>query len=132
MSLNGVLAGLVGITANCDSVTNVESIIIGGVAGVVVIFASIALEKAKIDDTVGAFPVHGACGVWGGIATGIFGDHPLDAQIIGSLVVPAYAFFAMLILFMGLKAIGCLRVTDEHETKGLDHHEHGEGAYGIN
>lgn len=132
MSLNGMLAGLVGITANCDSVTNFESIIIGGVAGVLVVFACIALEKLKIDDTVGAFPVHGVCGVWGGIATGIFGDHSLYAQVVGSLVVPVYAFIAMLILFMILKAVGCLRVTDEHETKGLDHHEHGEGAYGIN
>jgi Amt family ammonium transporter len=130
MSLNGVLAGLVGITANCDSVENYEAIIIGGVAGIIVIFASIALEKLKIDDTVGAFPVHGACGVWGGIATGIFGDYALMPQIVGSLVIPAYAFFSMLILFMILKAVGCLRVTDEHETKGLDHHEHGEGAYG--
>jgi Amt family ammonium transporter len=131
MSLNGMLAGLVGITANCDSVTNMESIIIGAVAGVLVVFSSIALEKCKIDDTVGAFPVHGVCGVWGGIATGIFGGHPIGAQITGSIVVPLYAFVSMLVLFIILKAVGCLRVTDEHETKGLDHHEHGEGAYGT-
>lgn len=131
MALNGMLGGLVGITANCDSITNLSAIVIGAVAGVLVVFACIALEKLKIDDTVGAFPVHGVCGVWGGIATGIFGPHPLYAQLVGSLVVPAYAFFSMLILFIILKAVGCLRVTDEHETKGLDHHEHGEGAYGI-
>jgi ammonium transporter, Amt family len=130
MALNGMLGGLVGITANCDSVTNVSALIIGGIAGVLVIAACYLLEMLKIDDTVGAFPVHGVCGVWGGIATGIFGGHPLGAQITGSLVIPAYAFIVMFILFLILKAVGCLRVTDEHETKGLDHHEHGEGAYG--
>lgn len=130
MALNGMLAGLVGITANCDSVSNAQSLIIGAVAGVLVVFATELLEKLKIDDTVGAFPVHGVCGVWGGIATGIFGGHPIGAQIIGSIVVPLYAFVAMFALFLILKAVGCLRVSDEHETRGLDHHEHGEGAYG--
>jgi Amt family ammonium transporter len=130
MALNGMLGGLVGITANCDSVSNGSALIIGAVAGALVVFACIALEKLKIDDTVGAFPVHGVCGVWGGIATGIFGGHPIGAQITGSIVVPLYAFFTMLALFLALKAAGCLRVTDEHETKGLDAHEHGEGAYG--
>ena len=82
-ALNGALAGLVGITANADSVTNNSALIIGGVAGVLVVTAMVALEKFKIDDPVGAFPVHGVCGIWGGIATGIFGGHPLLAQIIG-------------------------------------------------
>ncbi|GAB4456501.1 MAG: ammonium transporter [Anaerolineae bacterium] len=88
MTLNGGLAGLVGITANCDSVTNNSAIIIGAVAGVLVVVATIALEKARIDDAVGAFPVHGVAGVWGGLATGIFGGHPMGAQIIGSIVYP--------------------------------------------
>jgi Amt family ammonium transporter len=74
MCLNGILAGLVGITANCDCVTYNESILIGAIAGVLVTIAIIALDKLKIDDPVGAFPVHGVCGMWGGIATGIFGD----------------------------------------------------------
>ena len=130
MALNGLLGGLVGITANCDSVTNTSALVIGAVAGVVVVFACLLLEKLKIDDTVGAFPVHGAAGVWGGIATGIFGDYDLSVQILGSVVVPIYAFVTMFILFMIMKAMNCLRVTDEHETKGLDHIEHGEGAYG--
>ena len=85
MALNGALAGLVGITANCDAVTNLESIVIGGVAGVLVVAGILLLDKLRIDDPVGAFPVHGMCGVWGGIATGIFGDYSLGTQILGCL-----------------------------------------------
>ena len=130
MAINGMLAGLVGITANCDAVTNVESLIIGAIAGVLVVGACYLLEMLKIDDPVGAWPVHGVCGMWGGIATGIFGDYNLGTQIIGTLTVSAFSFVCMLALFFFLKSINCLRVSDEHETKGLDHHEHGEGAYG--
>ena len=95
-SLNGGLAGLVGITANCHCVTNSSALIIGAIAGVLVCLACIALDKLQIDDPVGAFPVHGVCGMWGGIATGIFGMPELAAfspdaklnlmtQIIGTL-----------------------------------------------
>ncbi|MCA9042370.1 MAG: ammonium transporter [Planctomycetaceae bacterium] len=140
MALNGILAGLVGITANCDGVSNPSAMIIGAVAGIIVVLAIIALDKLRIDDPVGAFPVHGACGVWGGIATGIFGTYAPDfyehaqaanmkAQIIGSIVIPLYAFFAMLILFFILKGVGLLRVTPEEEEKGLDISEHGMSAY---
>jgi len=129
MALNGVLAGLVGITANCDSVTNIEAIAIGGIAGLLVVFGILALEKMRIDDPVGAFPVHGLCGVWGGVATGIFGDYNLGIQILGSVVIPLYAFFTMLCLFLFLKAIGQLRVSEEDEMKGLDLSEHGMQAY---
>ncbi len=129
MALNGILAGLVGITANCDSVTNVEAIIIGAVAGVLVVEGIIALDKLRIDDPVGAFPVHGLCGVWGGIATGIFGGHPLGAQIVGSLVIPAWSFVTMLGLFVALRSVGFLRVSPEDEARGLDLSEHGMQAY---
>ena len=139
MALNGILAGLVGITANCDGVTNPEAMLIGAIAGVIVVLAIIVLDKLRIDDPVGAFPVHGACGVWGGIATGLFGnyegfyDHAeagnMVAQITGSIVIPLYSFAAMFILFMGLKAIGMLRVSPEEEEKGLDISEHGMSAY---
>ncbi|MCA9004371.1 MAG: ammonium transporter [Planctomycetaceae bacterium] len=129
MALNGVLAGLVGITANCDSVTNIEALIIGVIAGLLVVFGILALEKLKIDDPVGAFPVHGLCGVWGGVATGIFGDYDLGVQILGSVVIPVYAFVTMFILFTVMKVVGQLRVSEEDELKGLDLSEHGMQAY---
>jgi Amt family ammonium transporter len=129
MALNGALAGLVGITANCDSVTNIESIIIGLVAGLLVVLGITLLNKLKIDDPVGAWPVHGLCGIWGGIATGLFGGHPLVAQIIGSIVIPVWAFITMFILFSILKSVDLLRVSEEEELIGLDISEHKEEAY---
>ncbi|ACF12878.1 ammonium transporter [Chloroherpeton thalassium ATCC 35110] len=129
MALNGVLGGLVGITANCDSVTNNEAIIIGIIAGILVVVGVKLLDMLKIDDPVGAFPVHGMAGVWGGLATGIFGGHPMVAQIVGSVVIPIWAFVTMFILFTILKAIGLLRVSEEDEIKGLDITEHEEEAY---
>jgi len=126
MLFNGIVAGLVGITANCDSVTNIEAIIIGAVAGVLVVLGVSLLNRLKIDDVVGAWPAHGLCGVWGGIATGIFGDHNLGVQVLGSLVIPAWAFGTMFILFTVLKKLGILRVSREHELAGLDLSEHGE------
>jgi Amt family ammonium transporter len=132
MSLNGALAGLVGITANCDCVSNVEAIVIGSVAGVLVVIGIILLDKLRIDDPVGAWPVHGLCGVWGGIATGIFGaDKDLVAQIIGSVAIPVWAFVTMFALFVTLKACGMLRVSREEEMQGLDIGEHGMHAYGL-
>lgn len=130
MGLNGVLGGLVGITANCDCVTNVEAILIGAVAGVVVVFAIVALDKFQIDDPVGAFPVHGVCGVWGGIATGLFGaDKDLMAQLVGSAAIPIFAFVTMFALFFVLKSINMLRVSPDDEVRGLDICEHGMHSY---
>ena len=129
MALNGALAGLVGITANCDCVTNIESLIIGGVAGLLVLIGIILLEKLRIDDPVGAWPVHGLAGMWGGIATGIFGGYGLGVQILGSLVIPAWSFFTMLLLFLLLRVVGYLRVSVEEEHLGLDISEHGMHAY---
>jgi len=126
MLLNGALAGLVGITANCDSVTNGEAIIIGAIAGVLVVYGGLLLQKLKIDDAVGAWPVHGLCGVWGGIATGIFGAHALGVQILGSIVIPVWAFVTMFLLFFILKQTGVLRVSRGDELAGLDIAEHGE------
>ena len=141
MAANGVLGGLVGITANCDGVSNVEAIVIGAVAGVLVCLGVKLLDKLKIDDTVGAFPVHGLCGMWGGIAVAIFGSYDgcssqaigeygnWAAQLTGSFVIPLWAFGTMFILFLILKAIGMLRVSKEEELRGLDLGEHGEEAY---
>lgn len=139
-SLNGTLAGLVGITANCHCVSNVESIAIGAIAGVIVIVACLLLDKLQIDDPVGAFPVHGCCGMWGGIATGIFGDVDLAAiantgplsfttQLIGTAAIAGWALGSSLILFYALKACGLLRVPAEEEIEGLDITEHGMYAY---
>ncbi len=141
MAANGVLAGLVGITANCDGVSNVSAIIIGAVAGILVVLGVKLLDKLRIDDPVGAFPVHGLCGVWGGIATAIFGTYDgcssqaigeygnWVAQLTGSIAIPIWAFVTMFILFSILKAIGMLRVSKEEELRGLDIGEHGEEAY---
>jgi Amt family ammonium transporter len=128
-TLNGALAGLVGITANCDAVTNGESMLIGGIAGILVVLATQLLERLKIDDPVGAWPVHGVCGIWGGLAAGIFGGKPLVAQIIGSLAIPIWAFVTCFVLFSILKAINVWRVAPEEEMEGLDRSEHGVSAY---
>ncbi|MCB0124332.1 MAG: ammonium transporter [Caldilineaceae bacterium] len=128
--LNGALGGLVGITANCDAVTNGSAMIIGAIAGVLVILAMKFLESVKIDDPVGAWPVHGVCGMWGGIAAAIFGGKPMIAQLTGSLVIPIWAFVTAFALFMILKSVGVLRVSPEEEMEGLDLSEHGVSAYG--
>jgi Amt family ammonium transporter len=138
MALNGVLAGLVAITANCDRVSQQESLIIGGIGGVLVVLGILLLDKLKIDDPVGAWPVHGLCGLWGGIATGIFGDLPegidsvgkfVTVQAIGSFAIIAWSIVTMAITFAVLKAIGLLRVSPREELEGLDIHEHGMRAY---
>ncbi len=138
MALNGVLGGLVGITANCDQVSQVSALIIGGVAGVLVVLGIVMLDKVRIDDPVGAFPVHGVCGVWGGLATGIFGANIPDGLTRGGYIlvqsystgiIVAWAFGTMFALFSVLKVLGLLRVSAEEETAGLDISEHGMHAY---
>jgi Amt family ammonium transporter len=126
MLLNGALAGLVGITAGCDAVSNLDSIVIGLIAGVLVVLGSMLLERLQIDDAVGAWPVHGLCGLWGGVAVGIFGPHELSTQIIGSIAIVVWAFATMFICFWILKKAGFLRVPREDELEGLDLAEHGE------
>ncbi len=129
MALNGILAGLVGITANCDLVSNWQAIVIGAIAGILVVAGIKLLDMLRIDDPVGAWPVHGLCGIWGGLAGWIFGGAPMVAQIVGSIVYPVWAFVTMFILFSILKALGMLRVSPEEELRGLDIGEHGEEAY---
>ena len=130
MSLNGALAGLVAITANCHCVTNIEAIIIGSIAGVIVYAAVLLLDKLCIDDPVGAVPVHLCCGIWAGIATGIFGDGAdLKVQLIGTAAIVGWSLVVSGITFFFLKAIGLLRVSAEEEIAGLDIEEHGMYAY---
>jgi Amt family ammonium transporter len=142
MALNGALAGLVGITANCDQVSQVSALIIGGVAGILVVAGIVLLDKLKIDDPVGAFPVHGICGIWGGLATGIFGlaipeidgvalsrVQYIGVQALSTAIICAWAFCTMFALFSVLKLLGVLRVSPEEEQAGLDISEHGMHAY---
>jgi Amt family ammonium transporter len=142
-ALNGGLAGLVAITANCHCVSYPSALAIGAIGGVLVCFGVLLLDKLKIDDPVGAFPVHGLGGIWGGIATGIFGEASLAAfsadaplslttQLIGTASIATWALSMSLALFFGLKAIGMLRVHAEEEIAGLDISEHGMYAYPPN
>jgi Amt family ammonium transporter len=130
MALNGSLAGLVGITAGADVVSVTSSIIIGLVAGVIVVLSVIALDKAKLDDPVGAISVHLVCGIWGTLAVGLFSaDHSFVTQLIG---VGAYAVICLIsafVIFFTLKVTIGIRVSEEEEILGLDIGEHGMEAY---
>lgn len=129
-ALNGMLAGLVGITANADVVSNVSALIIGAIAGGLVVGGMVLLEKVKIDDPVGAWPVHGLCGIWGGLATAIFSDSAtFGVQLLGSAVYAGWAFVTMGALFFALKAFKLLRVSESDELAGLDLSEHGAVNY---
>jgi Amt family ammonium transporter len=132
MSLNGALAGLVGITAGADTVTPVSAVIIGLIAGVIVFAAVVILDRIKIDDPVGAISVHGVVGVWGTLAVGIFSfdpEHKFMTQLIGVSSVVGFAFVFSLIVFGALKLIMGVRVSPEEENEGLDLGEHGQEAY---
>jgi ammonium transporter, Amt family len=129
MALNGALGGLVGITANADIVSNQSAFIIGAVAGILVLVGVLLLDKLKIDDPVGAWPVHGLCGIWGCLACAAFGGKLWIAQITGTVVICAWAFVTMFIVFLILKVVGLLRVSAEEESSGLDISEHGMHAY---
>lgn len=133
MALNGCLAGLVGITAGADKMSPVDSIIIGLVAGIIVVFAIVMFDKLKLDDPVGALSVHLVCGIWGTLAVGIFGELAGGAQFVSQLIgVGAYAafsvIFAGIVLFLINITIG-LRVKPEVELEGLDTAEHNMEAY---
>lgn len=132
MALNGILAGLVGITAGADTVGEGSAIIIGGIAGVLVVIAILGFDIIKIDDPVGAISVHGVCGVWGTVAVGIFSfdpDHKVMTQLLGTLAIGGFAFVFSALVFGALKAIFGVRVSQEEELIGLDISEHGMAAY---
>lgn len=143
MTLNGTLAGLVGITAGCAVATPAGAILIGLVAGVLVVVSVEFLDrKLNIDDPVGAVSVHGVCGVWGTLAVGLFGSTDtarglwygggagqLLTQITGVVAVFAWSFTASLLFFTVLKKTAGLRVSEDDELKGLDITEHGSESY---
>jgi Amt family ammonium transporter len=129
MSLNGILAGLVGITAGADSMGIWAAALVGAIAGALVVFSILFFDKIRIDDPVGAISVHGICGIWGTVAVGIFGGASLVWQTIGTLSISAFAFVVSFIIFSAVKAIMGLRVSEEEEVEGLDIGEHGQEAY---
>ena len=135
MALNGILAGLVGITAGADSVTLWSSVVIGLIAGILVVVSILFFDKIKIDDPVGAISVHGVCGIWGTLAVGLpffnGGNEDLSfvTQLIGTLSVAVFAFVGTYILCIVVKAIMGIRVSAEEEEEGLDIGEHGQEAY---
>jgi len=130
MALNGLLAGLVGITANADVISVNGALAIGFIAGVIVVFSIIYLDKAKIDDPVGAISVHGVCGIWGTVATALFAEgFDFATQLKGALLVSVFAFVFAYIVFSILKAVMGVRVSEEEEDRGLDISEHGQEAY---
>jgi len=152
---NGFLAGLVAITCPCYWVSPTGAILLGGVAGVIVVLGVELLEWLRIDDPIGAVPVHGICGIWGTLSLGLFacgkygatgpiaadnsaplrglfyggGTQVLIAQAIGSLTITVSTFAVAIGLMYLVNATGWLRVSEEGELYGLDLHEHGISAY---
>ncbi|ASA56303.1 ammonium transporter [Vibrio gazogenes] len=130
MVLNGALAGLVAITADPLSPSPMYSVAIGAVAGVIVVFAIVALDKLKIDDPVGAISVHGVCGLFGLMAVPVSNaDASFGSQLLGAVVIFAWVFGASLVVWGILKATMGIRVTEEEEMEGMDMHDCGVGAY---
>src|SRR5690242_18030915 len=152
---NGFLAGLVAITCPCYWVSPTGAILLGGVAGVLVVLGVELLEYLRIDDPIGAVPVHGFCGIWGTLSLGLFrsgqfgatgpmgadnsapltglfyggGFTVLTAQMIGSAAIVTATFVTTMVMMMALNAAGVLRVSPEGEMQGIDLHEHGIPAY---
>jgi ammonium transporter, Amt family len=142
MTLNGALAGLVAVTAGCDAVSPGGALIIGVMAGVLVVLSVEFIDKVvKIDDPVGAISVHGVCGAFGTLMVGLFstsqgllyghGAALMKSQFIGVAAIAGWALSASVVLFFGLKYFNGLRVEKIIEEEGLDIYEHGESAYNI-
>ena len=147
MALNGILAGLVGITAGADAMGAWAAVTVGAIAGVIVVFSILFFDKIQIDDPVGAISVHGVCGIWGTLAVGIWGGANFVTQLIGTLAVGIWggtnfatqligtlsvsiAAFAFAFFVFGIiKAVMGVRVSPEEEAEGLDLSEHGQAAY---
>ncbi|MFH1505219.1 MAG: ammonium transporter [Candidatus Omnitrophota bacterium] len=145
MTMNGALAGLVAITAPCAFVYPAEALIIGAIGGILVVLATVFLDKVGVDDPVGAVPVHLANGIWGTLAVGIFGHKALGLardglfagggftqlkiQALGVFTVVAFVAVVMIVIFKLIDKFVGLRVTREEELKGLDVTQHGMEAY---
>ena len=146
MAANGLLAGLVGITAGTAAVSPIGAVVIGGLAGIIVVFAVFFFDRIKIDDPVGAISVHGVCGAFGTLCVGLFATEDTDfwqqgllygggadqlvSQLIGVVSVAAFVAVTSGLLFLAIKATIGLRVSEEEELAGLDVMEHGTPGYG--
>ncbi len=135
MALNGILAGLVGITAGADQFTFTGAIMAGAIGGGLVVISVMFFDKLKIDDPVGAISVHGTVGIWGTLAVGLpflckaDSGAPFAIQLLGTASIGAFAFIFSFIVFFILKLIMGVRVDEEEEVAGLDVAEHGVSAY---
>lgn len=130
MVLNGALAGLVGITAGADVVSVSAAVVIGGVAGILVVLSVIMMDRFRLDDPVGAISVHLVCGVWGTLAVGLFAPgKSFVTQLVGVGAVGVFSFAAAFTLLALLKKTVGLRVSESEERRGLDIDEHGQEAY---
>ncbi|MCC3144241.1 ammonium transporter [Halanaerobium sp. Z-7514] len=139
MTLNGALAGLVGITAGTADVSNLSAVIIGAIAGIIVIYSVEFFDKIQVDDPVGAISVHGVCGAFGTLAVGVFaldggllyggGISLLTTQLIGVTAVFFWAFGLGFVLFKAIDLVIGLRVSEKDEIEGLDFSEHGAESY---
>jgi Amt family ammonium transporter len=135
MSMNGILAGLVAITASANIMSLPEAFIIGLVSGILVVFSVLLFDKLKIDDPVGAVSVHLVCGIWGTMAVGIFGPFAgkdqFVAQLIGCLVVIATVYLLSFVIFLLLRKTKGLRISEKNELQGIDITSHGMRAYNL-
>jgi len=133
MFLNGILGGLVGITAGADQMSPTDAILIGAVSGVIIVLGVALIDRIRLDDPVGAVAVHLICGIWGTLAVGIFGNLASFDQFLTQFIgVACYAVICIIgsfIIFYILKVTIGLRVSSKEEIEGLDIHEHGMDAY---
>jgi Amt family ammonium transporter len=132
MMLNGILAGLVGVTAGADTVTPGAAIFIGGVSGALVVASVFFMDRVQVDDPVGAVSVHLVCGIWGTLAVGLFSVNPADdvsKQLLGVVAYAAFTTISSFIIFSIIKTTIGLRVDAEEELEGLDAGQHAMHAY---
>lgn len=129
MALNGILAGLVGITAGADVISPTAAVLVGAIAGSIVVLSVLMLDKLRLDDPVGAVSVHGVCGIWGTLAVGIFTPASFMIQLLGTTVILAATFIFSYAVFSAIKVLLGVRVSPEVESDGLDLSEHGSKAY---
>ncbi len=133
MFLNGILGGLVGITAGADQMSPNDAVIIGILAGIIIVFGVALVDRLKLDDPVGAIAVHLICGIWGTLAVGIFGEmagwNQFLIQLEGVAIIGAFCITSSFIILYVIKVTSGLRVSEREEMEGLDQHEHGMAAY---